>query len=191
MGTSHALSTKVLQSIPEYAQAFKQIFNTDIITIEQITQSIAEFERTLLTPNSRFDQWLMGKKDALTALELSGDDLFKKSDCTTCHSGIGIGGNLYEEIGLFEEADEKDELQTFKVPTLRNIALTAPYFHDGKVKTLEKAVKEMGRLQVGENFTKQEVSLLVAFLKTLTGEQPSFPLPNLPPSTGQTPQPQL
>jgi len=191
MGTSHALATKVLQSIPQYVQAFKQAFGSNTISIDHITQAIAEFEKTLLTPNSRFDQWLKGKKEALTAQELAGYKLFQKNDCITCHNGVAIGGNLYEEIGLFNEGtDAETEFKTFKVPTLRNIALTAPYFHDGKVKTLAKAVKMMGRLQLGENFSSEEVNQLVAFLNTLTGEQPSFALPILPPSTEQTPQPQ-
>lgn len=191
MGASHELSVKILQSIPQYVQAFKQAFGSESITIDQITQAIAEFEKTLLTPNSRFDQWLMGKKDALTAQELSGYKLFQKNDCITCHNGVSIGGNLYEEIGLFNEGTDKEsEFQTFKVPTLRNIELTAPYFHDGKVQTLAKAVKMMGRLQLGENFSQQEVAQLVAFLKTLTGDQPKFAMPELPPSTDKTPQPQ-
>lgn len=190
MDSSHALSIKVLQSIPEYVQAFKHAFDRDVITIDDITQAIAEFERTLLTPNSRFDQWLMGKKDALTPQELTGYKLFQENDCITCHNGVGIGGNLYEEIGLFNEGtDAETEFKTFKVPTLRNIALTAPYFHDGKVQTLAKAVKMMGRLQLDENFSKDEVVQLVAFLKTLTGDQPNFALPELPPSTKQTPRP--
>lgn len=187
MDLPHNLAVKIFQSIPIYAEEFKQAFGTDTLTIDHITQALAEFEKTLVTPNSRFDQWLMGKKDALNEQEIAGYQLFQKNDCITCHNGTAIGGNLYEEIGLFNEGtDEESEFRTFKVPTLRNIELTAPYFHDGKVKTLAKAVKMMGRLQLGENFSKEEVKQLVAFLKTLTGDQPSFALPILPPSTEQT-----
>lgn len=192
MGSSHEQVIKTLSSIPDYVQAFKAAFDNDQLTINQVTQAIAEFERTLVTPNSRFDQWLMGKKDVLTATELAGYELFQKNDCITCHNGVAIGGNLYEEMGLFNKQDgakEEVEFQTYKVPTLRNIALTAPYFHDGEVKTLAKAVRMMGDLQLGENFTAEEVEQLVAFLNTLTGEQPTFALPMLPPSTAATPLP--
>lgn len=202
MAFSHTLAVAVLDSIPGYVREFKQVFGTDKITIDEVTAAIAEFEKTLVTPNSRFDQWLLGKSDALTPDELAGYRLFKESGCIACHNGPGVGGRTFQKMGVVEPYHTRNPAQgrsavtgkdadrfSFKVPTLRNVELTYPYFHDGAANTLTEAVDIMGRLQLGKKFTPRENALIVEFLKTLTGEQPSFLLPHLPPSSDQTPRP--
>ena len=202
MAFTHTLVVNVLESIPAYITEFKQVFGTKKITIDQVTQSIAEFEKTLVTPNSRFDQWLLGNKDALSTTELSGYNLFKSSGCISCHNGEAVGGNSFQKMGVVEPYKTKNPAKglsavsgkdadhfKFKVPTLRNVELTYPYFHDGEAETLTEAVDIMGRIQLGKKFTDDENASIVAFLKTLTGDQPSFVLPILPPSTDNTPQP--
>lgn len=202
MASNHVLAIEVLESIPEYVNLFKQVFNNSPITIEQVTQAIAEFEKTLVTPNSRFDQWLMGNAQAITADEQAGYQLFKDSGCVACHNGPAVGGNSFQKMGVVEPYKTQNPAEgrsavtgkdadrfNFKVPTLRNVALTYPYFHDGAAKTLTEAVDTMGRIQLGKRFTPEENAKIVAFLKTLTGEQPQFLLPILPPSTEKTPAP--
>ena len=202
MAFSHTLAVGVLDSIPAYVREFKQVYGKDKIDIGEVTAAIAEFEKTLVTPNSRFDQWLLGKQDALTAEELEGYKLFKDSGCVACHNGEGVGGNSFQKMGVVEpyktaSATEGRSAVTgkdadrfnFKVPTLRNVELTYPYFHDGAANTLTEAVDTMGRLQLGKKFTPSENAKIVAFLKTLTGDQPSFALPILPPSSDATPRP--
>lgn len=202
MGFSHTLAVSVLETIPGYVTEFKQVFGTDKITIEEVTQAIAEFEKTLKTPNSRFDQWLLGDKTALNAEELAGYKLFKDSGCVACHNGEAAGGNSFQKMGLIEPYDTKNpakglsgvtgkdaDRMKFKVPTLRNVELTYPYFHDGAAATLSDAVEVMGRIQLGRKFSAKENAQIVAFLKSLTGEQPQFQLPILPPSSDKTPAP--
>jgi cytochrome c peroxidase len=203
MAFTHTLALGVLESIPAYVREFKQVFSKDKINIDLVTLAIAEFEKTLVTPNSRFDQWLLGKKDALTSDELAGYKLFKDSGCVACHNGPAAGGNSYQKMGIVSPykatspaegrsavTGKDDDRFNFKVPTLRNVELTYPYFHDGAANTLPEAVDIMGRLQLGKTFTKDENAKVVAFLKTLTGDQPSFALPILPPSSDKTPRPQ-
>jgi cytochrome c peroxidase len=203
MGSSHTLAVDVVRSIPGYAREFKEVFGQDTITIDEVTAAIAEFEKTLVTPNSRFDQWLLGKKDALSPQELAGYKLFKDSGCVGCHNGPAVGGNSFQKMGLVASykasspaegrvAVTKDEADRFKfkVPTLRNVEMTYPYFHDGAAHTLKDAVATMGRIQLGKKFSDAENAEIVAFLKTLTGDQPSFTLPILPPSSDATPRPQ-
>ncbi len=202
MGFTHKLAVDVLESIPEYVVEFKQVFGTNKITIDEVTQAIAEFEKTLVTPNSRFDQWLLGDKDALTAKEVAGYKLFKSSGCTACHNGAAVGGNSFQKMGVVKPYKAKSPAEgrsavtgkdadrfKFKVPTLRNVEMTYPYFHDGEAETLTEAVDIMGRLQLGKTFSKKQNAQIVAFLKALTGDQPAFQLPILPPSTDKTPQP--
>lgn len=202
MAATHTLALAVLQSIPAYVAEYKKVFNSDKITVDGVTKAIAEFEETLVTPNSRFDKWLMGDKKALTAQEVAGYELFKDSGCTACHNGSAAGGNTYEKMGVVEPyqstspaegrvAVTKDEADRFyfKVPTLRNVELTYPYFHDGEAETLTEAVDVMGRIQLGKKFTDEENASIVAFLKSLTGDQPDFKLPILPPSNDNTPKP--
>jgi cytochrome c peroxidase len=178
------------------------VFGNRTINIDKVTDAIAEFEKTLVTPNSRFDQWLLGNKDALTNEELAGYKLFKNSGCIGCHNGPAVGGNSFQKMGVVKpyKANSPAEGRSavtgkdadrfnFKVPTLRNVEMTYPYFHDGEAETLTEAVDVMGRLQLGRKFNKKENAMIVAFLKTLTGDQPSFLMPILPPSTDKTPQP--
>jgi len=202
MASNHTLAVNVVQSIPGYVREFKLVFGNDKVDIDKVTQAIAEFEKTLVTPNSRFDLWLLGKKDALTEQELAGYKLFKESGCVSCHNGPAVGGNSFQKMGVVEPYKAKSPAQglsavtgkdadrfKFKVPTLRNVALTYPYFHDGEAETLTEAVDVMGRLQLGKKFSAEENAKIVAFLKTLTGDQPTFLMPILPPSVDATPRP--
>lgn len=171
-----------------FKKAFTEVY-PDGITEANITDAIQEFERTLLTPNSRFDKYLKGDMAALSAEEIAGYELFKKYNCATCHVGENLGGQSYELMGIkadyfadrnteitFEDHGRNKETKTerdmhrFKVPGLRNIALTAPYFHDGTKQTLEEAVRDMAKYEVGVNLSEEETARLVAFLHTLTGE---------------------
>lgn len=202
MAFTHTLAVDVLNSIPQYQVEFQQVFGSKEVTIDNVTQAIAEFEKTLVTPNSRFDQWLLGNKNALTAQELAGYELFKNSGCVACHNGAAVGGSSFQKMGVIEPYQTKSSAEglsavtgkdadrfKFKVPTLRNVEMTYPYFHDGEAQTLTEAVDIMGRLQLGKKFSKDENANIVAFLKTLTGDQPNFILPQLPPSTDNTPKP--
>lgn len=202
MAFSHDLAIQLLQSIPGYVEEFSKVFGTDQIDIDQLTQAIAAFEETLVTPNSRFDQWLKGDDTAITAEELEGYELFKSSGCIACHYGSALGGNSFQKMGVVEPynsasqaegrvsvtGDEADRFK-FKTPILRNVELTYPYFHDGEAATLSEAVDVMGRIQLGKVFDKGENAKIVAFLKTLTGDQPRIELPLLPPSSDDTPRP--
>jgi cytochrome c peroxidase len=202
MAFSHTLAVDVLQSIPGYVREFALVFGQEKVTIDAVTAAIAEFEKTLVTPNGRFDQWLLGDTAALSTEELKGYTLFKESGCVACHNGEAVGGNSFQKMGVVEPYHARSGAEgrsavtgkdadrfNFKVPTLRNVELTYPYFHDGAANTLTEAVDIMGRLQLGKQFTKQENAAIVAFLKTLTGDQPRFELPILPPSTDATPRP--
>lgn len=202
MAFSHELAIQLLQSIPGYVEEFSTVFGTDRIDIDQLTQAIAAFEETLVTPNSRFDQWLKGDDTAITAEELEGYELFKSSGCIACHYGSALGGNSYQKMGVVEPyttdsqvegrvsvtGNEADRFK-FKVPILRNVELTYPYFHDGEAATLKEAVEIMGRIQLGRVFSEDENAKIVAFMKTLTGDQPRIELPLLPPSSDDTPRP--
>ena len=202
MAFTHELAVETLRSIPGYVDEFKQVFKTDKLSIDEVTTAIATFEETLVTPNARFDQWLDGDKKALSTRELEGYKLFKESGCVACHNGPNLGGNSFQKMGLVQpyktantasgrvDVTGKDaDRLNFKVPTLRNVELTYPYFHDGEAPTLTAAVDLMGRLQLGREFGKDENAKIVAFLKTLTGQQPQMTLPILPPSTDKTPPP--
>jgi cytochrome c peroxidase len=171
--------------------AFTKEFNavySEGLTQSSITDAIAEFEKTLLTP-SRFDKYLQGDKKALTADEIAGYDIFKQNDCASCHVGVNIGGQSYEYMGIKDSyfdyrgtgltdgdngrysvtKDEADR-HKFKTPTLRNIAITYPYMHDGSVETLEEAIKYMHTFQIGSEINEKDMAQLIAFLKSLTGE---------------------
>ena len=203
MAFTHELAVDLLRSIPQYVQEFKTVFGHDKLTIAEVTTAIAAFEETLVTPNSRFDQWLQGDKKALKNDELAGYKLFKDSGCVACHNGPNLGGNSFQKMGIVEPykttstaegrsavtGNDADRFN-FKVPTLRNVELTYPYFHDGSADTLAQAVDVMGRLQLGRKFSDDENGKIVAFLKTLTGDQPQMVLPILPPSSDKTKRPQ-
>lgn len=202
MAFTHTLAVDMLKSIPGYVKEFKLVFGSDDIDIDMITDAIAEFEKTLVTPNSPFDQWLLGDKNALSPDALAGYKVFKDSGCTACHNGSAAGGNTFQKMGIVEPYQSTSPVEglaavtgqdadrfKFKVPTLRNVEMTYPYFHDGEAETLTEAVDIMGRLQLGKKFTDQENAQVVAFLKSLTGDQPNFDLPILPPSSEKTPLP--
>ena len=202
MAFTHDLAVGTLRTIPGYVAEFKSVFGSADISIDKVTQAIAAFEETLVTPNSPFDQWLKGDDNALNKQELAGYKLFKDSGCVACHNGPAAGGTSFQKMGLFEPYQTKnpaegraavtgqdEDRMNFKVPTLRNVELTYPYFHDGEAATLEEAVDIMGRLQLGRKYSSAEIADIVAFLKTLTGDQPTFVMPLLPPSSNATPKP--
>ncbi len=202
MASTHVLALDVLRSIPQYRKEFADIYGSDEIDLDRVTDAIAAFEETLVTPNSRFDQWLKGDNDALTETELAGYKTFKDIGCTACHNGPAAGGSSFQRMGIVEPyiTDNPAEGRvavtgkdadrfSFKVPTLRNVELTYPYFHDGAHWQLEDAVDLMARLQLGRELEKQDIDNMTAFLKTLTGDQPDFRIPQLPPSNNATPIP--
>lgn len=179
-----------------FVKAFGKVY-PDGLTEANITDAIEEFERTLITPDSRFDKWLRGDDSALTADELAGYELFKKYDCATCHAGPNLGGQSYELMGLrkhyfadrgteltnedngrYKETQQERDRHRFKVPGLRNIELTWPYYHDGTRLTLEDAVRDMGYYQSGVELSDAETDKMTSFLKTLTGEYNGTPLTN-------------
>lgn len=185
-----------LQADKAFAKAFNAVY-PDGLTEANITDAIEEFERTLITPNSRFDKWLRGDSEAITAEELAGYDLFKKYDCATCHVGQNLGGQSYELMGLrrhyfadrglelthedngrYKETQAERDRHRFKVPGLRNVEHTWPYYHDGTRETLEDAVRDMGIYQSGVELTSAEVGQITSFLKTLTGEYQGVLLAN-------------
>ena len=177
-------------------RAFVEAFNLvypEGLSQATITDAIAHYEMTLITPNSRFDRYLKGEKDAMTAEEIAGYELFKEYSCATCHAGVNMGGLSFELMGQRADYFKDRELQEksgltdgdngrwaqtgverdryrFRTPGLRNVELTYPYYHDGSVKTLEEAVRMMAKYQVGEELTEQEVNSITGFLRTLTGE---------------------
>lgn len=203
MGFTHELAVEVLRSIPQYRASFKRVYGNDEIRFEDATNAIAAFEDTLVTPNAPFDRWLKGDKAAISPTALKGYQLFKSIGCVACHNGEAVGGGSFQKMGMIEPYVTQNPAQgvagltgkdadrmLFKVPTLRNVALTYPYFHDGAYWKLEEAVDVMARLQLGRKLGAEEVGQIVAFLETLTGDQPDFKLPILPPSSPQTPRPQ-
>jgi cytochrome c peroxidase len=130
--------------------------------------AIAAYERTLLTPGSRFDRWLAGDVNAIAAEEFAGYQLFKSLGCVSCHQGVNVGGNMYQRHGVFHPlASPKPEI--VRVPSLRNVAVTPPYFHDGSAATLSRAVQEMGYAQLDRKLTDDQTKAIVTFLNTLTG----------------------
>jgi cytochrome c peroxidase len=133
-----------------------------------LLDAIASYERTLLTPGSRFDRWLGGDAAALSAEEQNGYQLFKSIGCASCHQGVNVGGNMFQRHGIFHPlASPKPEV--LRVPSLRNVAITPPYFHDGSTPTLDEAVLKMGAAQLDRILTHEQVDAIVAFLNTLTG----------------------
>jgi cytochrome c peroxidase len=140
-----------------------------------IVDAIASFERTLVTPGSRFDRWLEGDAGALSKQELDGYHLFKSLGCVSCHQGVNVGGNLFQRHGIFHPLAAPDP-EILRVPSLRNVATTPPYFHDGSAPTLDEAVRKMGRAQLNATLTDPEVNAIVAFLQTLTGKYRGAPV---------------
>lgn len=204
---------KMVRSIPDYAPMFDLAFGKakkgeSNITFDNITQAIGAFERTLLTP-SRFDNYLNGNLKALNQEEKIGLKKFIDNGCVACHSGVGLGGGQFQKFGLvdgpywkftgskkpdegrFEVTKSEDDRFIFRVPGLRNVARTYPYFHDGSVWSLNKAVEIMGQAQLGQKMAKEDVDSIVTFLGSLTGEVPKEArmLPVLPTSGKNTPKP--
>lgn len=209
MAITHTHAIEMLKGIPGYKDEFQAAFpgEKDPVTINNVEKAIAVFEATLLTPNSPFDKYLRGDANALSGEQKGGLKLFIDKGCSSCHNGVNIGGNMYAPFGVVERPgadillpDDKGRFlvtktpsdeYVFKVPTLRNIELTYPYFHSGKVWDLKQAVGVMGTAQLGAQLSDAEVARITAFLHSLTGEQPKVIYPVLPPSTGQTPRPEL
>ncbi len=196
----------VLKSMPEYIVLFQQAFpgKKEAVTFDNMARAIETFEATLLTPASPFDQYLNGSSTALDEEEKEGLKLFLDRGCSGCHNGINMGGSAYFPFGVVAKPDDtlmagdegrikvtgvKSDAHVFKVPSLRNIALTPPYFHSGKVWSLQEAVKIMGSAQLGLSLTDEEAGKIVLFLKTTTGVQPRVDYPILPPATDKTPKP--
>lgn len=181
MGTTFKEVIKKLKKSP-YAKEFNTIYN-DGITKNNITDAIAEFEKTLITPNASFDKYLRGDQSAITQEQKDGYELFKSKGCIACHHGINIGGNLYNKFGVMENVKSKrlgryevtkkeSDKYYFKVPSLRNIEHTSPYLHDGRYEDLESVVKFMARYQLGQTITEDQINKIVAFLKSLNGKLP-------------------
>ncbi|PWE45114.1 cytochrome B6 [Pseudomonas prosekii] len=187
----HVLQT--LNTDPTYKSAFAKAY-PDGVTQINVQNALTSYERTLVSANSRFDQYLQGNTDALTTEEKYGYQRFKSYGCIACHQGVNIGGNMFQKLGVmadyFEargnptEADlgrylvtkDEEDRNVFKVPSLRNVAVTAPYFHDGSAKTLEDAVDVMFKFQLGRVPSDEDKTLIIQFLKTLTGEWEGKPL---------------
>ncbi len=165
-----------------YARRFEEIYE-DGVSAHNLADAIAEYEKTLTTPDSKFDAYLRGDTEALNVKEKEGFELFKNKGCVACHNGQNIGGNLYQKSGVYEAIQTQGPLDLgrylvtkkifdkyyFKVPSLRNVEMTAPYFHDGSVENLKDAVKIMLMSQLGRSLSEEEVDSIVAFLKTLSG----------------------
>ena len=202
MGSCFEEITGRLQADQGMVQTFAKAFPNEVkapadVTKERILEAIATFEATLLTPDSRFDQWLGGNEKALTDEELHGYAAFKEVGCAQCHYGPGIGGKTFQklgqknpfftdqqlshaDLGRFNVTQDERDRHAFKVPTLRNIALTAPYLHDGSVATLEEAVRLMGHHQLGVELEPKRVRQISAFLRSLNGTYEGKPLDGSP-----------
>lgn len=206
MDTTEQHVVEQLKGIPGYAPLFAKAFpGGDAITFENVRRAIALFEATLITPNAPFDRYLRGDAKALDARQAQGLALFIGKGCAGCHNGINVGGGQYAPFGVVERPGAEilppgdkgrfavtrtvSDEYVFRVPALRNVALTPPYFHSGKVWDLRQAVAVMGNSQLGAKLTDAEVDQITAFLGSLTGDQPQVTLPILPPSVASTPQP--
>jgi cytochrome c peroxidase len=178
MGTSIPEVVEKLDADPNMRREFVAVYGSGP-DASNIVDAIASFERTLVTPDSRFDRWLAGDAAALSTDELDGYRLFKSLGCVSCHQGVNIGGNLFERHGIFHPlASPKPEI--LRVPSLRNVATTPPYFHDGSAQTLDDAVRKMGLAQLNSTLTDQQVNAIVAYLRTLTGTYRGAPVGTSP-----------
>jgi len=209
---AHSNAIERIAAIPGYKREFRQVFGSDkSITIDDAVKAIAAFERTLITPNSAFDRFVRGDKSAMSDEQIRGMKLFHSAGCTECHSGPALNGwsagstvaafedfprysdspfvkqyDLARDLGRFEFTKDEGDKHLFKVPTLRNITLTAPYFHNGATSTLPEAVRVMAETQLDEELTGQEVRNIVAFLTALEGEFPAITMPRLPSRSGES-----
>ena len=200
---------QTLKSIPGYVPLFKKAFpnDKDPISFDNMAKAIEVFEARLLTPNARFDRYLKGDAKALSANELAGLGLFMDKGCAPCHYGINIGGAGHypfgvretpsaeirpvDDLGRFKVTSTESDRYVFKAPSLRNLNMTQPYFHSGKVWKLKDAVSVMGSVQLGITLGPGDADKIVAFMNTLTGTYPSLPYPILPPNSDATPRPVL
>ena len=207
MGTTEEHVIEQLKGIPGYAAVFSKAFPNESqpITFDNVRKAIAVFEATLITPNAPFDQYLKGDENALDAKQKEGLALFINKGCVACHNGVNVGGSMYAAFGVverpgadilplgdkgrFEVTRTVSDEYVFRASSLRNIALTAPYFHTGKVWDLRQAVAIMGSSQLGATLNDDEVGKIEVFLESLTGDQPKVVLPILPPSVATTPRP--
>jgi len=196
---------KRLNAIPGYVNEFKAVFGgDDPVTYDNMAKAIAAFERTLLTPNSPFDRYQKGDKKAMSEQALKGMELVNSVGCTSCHNGVIFAGpqlpmgqgffqkfptfpskyedmyKLKEDMGRYEATHDEADKHMWRVPTWRNVALTAPYFHNGSVKTLDEAVRVMAKTQLNKELKADQVDAIVAFLNSLTGEFPDITMPRLP-----------
>ncbi|MBE9012607.1 cytochrome B6 [Pseudanabaenaceae cyanobacterium LEGE 13415] len=187
MGNSWEQVIPRLQQVPEYVQQFKAIYS-DGITVPNVIDAIADYERSLITPNSRFDQFLRGNYTALTVEEKEGYRWFKSYGCVGCHQGMNVGGNLFQKFGMlgnyfadrgnltradygrYNVTGSENDRYVFRVPSLRNVAITPPYFHDGSAQTLEQAINTMAQYQLGRPLDQEHARRIAQFLNTLTGE---------------------
>lgn len=192
MGSNWEEITRKLSQSPQYQTEFASIYDVGI-RAETIKDAIASFERSLITPNSRFDQFLRGNQDAITTEEKEGYRTFKSVGCISCHQGVNIGGNFFAQLGVlgdyfkdrgnvtktdlgrFNVTHKEKDKYVFKVPSLRNVSKTYPYFHDGSAKSLEDAVAVMSKYQLGRELSQQEIDSIVKFLRTLDGEYKRYP----------------
>jgi cytochrome c peroxidase len=156
-----------LRADPEAVGQFRDAYGREP-DVAALLDAIATYERSLVTPGSRFDRWLAGEADAITPEELSGYQLFKSLGCIACHQGVNVGGNLFQRHGIFHPLGSAEPVLV-RVPSLRNVATTPPYFHDGSTPTLSEAVRAMGIAQLDRVLTDGQIAAIVAFLDTLTG----------------------
>ncbi|WP_428382123.1 cytochrome-c peroxidase [Methylocystis sp.] len=204
--TEHAAAkqraVEQFKRIPDYVTAFKKAFpeQSDPVAYDNFGRAIALFEATLITPDAPFDRWLKGDDQALSDAQKEGLKLFIDKGCATCHNGVNVGGAMFARFGVVKQpaaeflpADDWGRFAVtkaiadkyaYKVPSLRNVELTAPYFHTGATFDLRKAVAVMGESQLGAQLSADEIDKIVAFLNSLTGRQPEVVLPILPPRTG-------
>ena len=193
MGAQWPEIIQELKSIPEYQKGFSDLY-VEGVTEKNIKDAIAEFERSLITPNSRFDQYLRGDKEAITPEEKLGYKKFKQYGCISCHQGVNVGGNMFQtmgkmrnyiqdrgnetkaDLGRFNVTGKERDKYKFKVPGLRNVEHTAPYFHDGSADELSEAVQVMAKYQLGKDLPQNDVDAIVKFLLTLSGEYEGAPL---------------
>jgi cytochrome c peroxidase len=208
MAISPEHAVGMLRGIPGYKPLFAAAFPGDegSVSLANVGKAIAAFEATLLTPHAPFDKYLRGNDAALSGEQKAGLKLFIDKGCASCHNGVNLGGGMYAPFGVvekpgadilpladkgrFEVTKTATDEYVFKVPTLRNIALTPPYFHSGKSWDLAQAIGVMASSQLGQDLTDAEIASIAAFLLSLTGEQPQVVYPILPPSTVDTPRPE-
>ncbi len=200
-----------IKAIPGYATEFRKAYGKDAMTIDNAMKAVAAFERTLITPNSPFDRYVKGDKEAMNSAQVRGMKKFSELGCTSCHSGAAFNGpslpegqgffakfpsysasqyeakyELIKDKGRYEVSKRESDKYMWRVPTLRNVSLTAPYFHNGAVKSLPEAVRVMAKTQLNKELSTQETADIVAFLESLTGEFPDIAMPRLPGKSGET-----